>query len=299
MSEPVTVTAETLRAWPLPEPESSTKHSRGLALVVGGTRETPGAVLLAAEAALRAGCGKVRIATVASTAPALAVALPEARVYGLEETTRGHLATSAAERLADLASEADATLVGPGFVDPDPARGLVAAMAAGLGDTPLVLDALATAWLDDRPRLGPATVVTANPSELDHVVTDAVEDDPAAAVAALVEATGAAVLLGGETKLVRAPGTTTYAVRAGGTGLATAGSGDVQAGLVVGLLARGADPLHAAVWAGWLHATAGERLAARVGSTGFLARELPGEVPRLLDEVLGVGWRTLRRSAAR
>ena len=58
----------------------------------------------------------------------------------------------------------------------------------------------------------------------------------------------------------------------------------MQAGLVAGLLARGAEPLQAAVWAAWLHATAGDRLAARVGSTGFLARELPGEVPRLLDE---------------
>lgn len=287
MTEALVVTTESLRAWPLPEPDESTKHSRGLALVVGGSRETPGAVELAAEAALRVGCGKVRVATVASTAPHLAVALPEARVYGLPETADGHLSSAAAGRIVELAREADATLLGPGLVDPDAARSLVAAVHADLDEEVLVLDALATSWLDDRPRLNPSTVVTANPSELGHVLSVDVDADPEAAVAAAAEELGCTVLLGGETKLVASPGSRTRAVTAGGTGLATAGSGDVQAGLVTGLLARGAEPAQAAAWAAWLHATAGDRLAARVGSTGFLARELAGEVPRLLDELRG------------
>lgn len=289
MSTPIRVTPETLRAWPLPEPQASTKHSRGLALVIGGSRETPGAVLLAAEAALRAGCGKVRVATVASTATALAVALPEARVYGLPETPEGHLSPTCGERLADLVGQADATLVGPGFVDPEAARELVATVMRALDDAPAALDALATAWLDDQPRLHPSTVVTANPTELAHVADGTVAGDPAAAVTAVAETTGATVLLGGETKLVTAPGAATYAVTAGGCGLATAGSGDVQAGLLAGLLARGTEPVPAAVWSAWLHATAGDRLAARVGRMGFLARELAVEVPRLIDEVLVSG----------
>lgn len=289
MTDLTLVTRQTLQAWPLPVPTESTKHSRGLALVVGGSRETPGAVLLAAEAALRAGCGKVRIATVASTAPAIAVALPEARVYGLTETAGGHLSSREGARIAELAREADATLLGSGLVEPDEASALVAAVRAGLEDDVVVLDALATAWLDDRPQLTPSTVVTANPSELAHVLAghgDAdVDRDPAAGLRAVVEDLGGTVLLGGETKLVAAPDSRTYAVTAGGTGLATAGSGDVQAGLLTGLLARGATPLQAAVWAAWLHATTGERLAARVGTTGFLARELSGEVPGLLDDL--------------
>lgn len=282
------VTPERLRAWPLPEPATSTKQSRGVALVVGGSRETPGAVLLAAEAALRAGCGKVRIATVASTATGVAVAVPEARVYGLAETDEGHLSPGVGAHLADLAGDADATLVGPGLLDPDLARELVSRMLAGLPEGTVVLDALATAWLDDRPVRGAPTVATVNPSELGHVLGREVED-PAAAVASLATASGCTVLLGGDTKLAAGPGPgrTPYAVTAGGTGLATAGSGDVQAGLVAGLLARGAEPLQAAVWGAWLHASAGDRLAARIGSTGFLARELPGEVPQLLDKLRG------------
>jgi NAD(P)H-hydrate repair Nnr-like enzyme with NAD(P)H-hydrate dehydratase domain len=63
------------------------------------------------------------------------------------------------------------------------------------------------------------------------------------------------------------------------------GSGDVQAGVVAGLLARGAPPAQAAVWGAYLHGAAGERLAARVGPVGFLAREIPAELPRALTEL--------------
>jgi len=71
----------------------------------------------------------------------------------------------------------------------------------------------------------------------------------------------------------------------GDTGLGTSGSGDVLAGVVSGLLARGATPEQAACWATYVHAAAGQRLAARVGRVGFLARELVDEVPRVLSEL--------------
>lgn len=69
-----------------------------------------------------------------------------------------------------------------------------------------------------------------------------------------------------------------------GVGLATSGSGDALAGIVVGMLARGLEPLAAALWGVFLHGEAGRRLAASVGPVGFLARKIPGEVPRLLRE---------------
>ena len=290
MTAPITVTADVLRDWPLPSPEASEKHSRGVALVVGGSTGTPGSVRLAAEAALRAGCGKVRIATVSPVAAALGAAVPEARVYGFDATSSGNLAAGAAPAIADIAAEADATLVGCGLTDPADAEALVAALAPAIKG-PVVLDALATAYVDSHRDLadleGPC-VLTVNPNELGHVLDlDAagVARDPAGAVDTLVASSGAVVLLGGDTKLVGVPKGRSYQVTAGGPGLATAGSGDVQAGLLVGLLARGADASQAAVWAAWLHATAGDRLADRVGTLGFLARELATEVPALIDEV--------------
>jgi len=274
----------------LPSPEASEKHSRGVALVVAGSAQTPGAARLAAEAALRAGCGKVRIATVAAVAPHLATLVPEARVYGFGETASGSLSASSADEIVDIAREADVTLVGSGFVDLAHAASLVAALAPALHG-PVVLDALATAYVDEHQDLddvdGPC-VLTVNPAELAEVLdldVGSVQRDPEGAARALTGRSGAVVLLGGETKVVTAAGAPTHVVTAGGPGLATAGSGDVQAGLVAGLLARGAEPDQAAVWAAWLHATAGDRLAARVGTMGFLARELAAEVPALLDEL--------------
>ncbi|MPZ97173.1 MAG: hypothetical protein GEU96_20235 [Propionibacteriales bacterium] len=71
----------------------------------------------------------------------------------------------------------------------------------------------------------------------------------------------------------------------GGPGLGVSGSGDVQAGIVAGLLARGAAPDQAAVWAAYIHGRAGERLAAATGVVGALAREQFDQVPRVLAEI--------------
>ena len=288
MSSPVEVTTTTLREWPLPDPESSEKHSRGVVLIIAGSSHTPGAALLAAEAALRAGCGKVQIATAGSVAAQVGALVPEAAVYGFDETSGGNLPVECAARLAELADGADATLVGPGFADPDESAALVGALLPRVHG-PVVLDALATAYVNDHRELTEVTgpcVLTMNPSELGHVLDrdpSELAPDQVAAVAELADTSGSVVLLGGDTKLVAASGRPTYAVTAGSAGLATSGSGDVQAGLVAGLLARGAEPAQAAVWGAWLHASAGDRLADKVGTLGFRAGELPAEVPALLD----------------
>jgi ADP-dependent NAD(P)H-hydrate dehydratase len=76
-----------------------------------------------------------------------------------------------------------------------------------------------------------------------------------------------------------------WAFTQGGVGLATSGSGDTLAGIVVGLLARGATPLQAALWAVYAHGEAGNRLTRAHGSVGFLARELLAEIPRVIADL--------------
>jgi len=128
-------------------------------------------------------------------------------------------------------------------------------------------------------------VLTPNPTELAfglHV--DEVDDAPAAA-AEMARRARAVVALGGETSWVADPDGRLWQDESGGAGLGVSGSGDVRAGVVAGLLARGAEPAQAAVWAAHLHGRAGERLAAAVGRLGFLARELPAQLPRVLSEV--------------
>ncbi|MGN6251892.1 MAG: NAD(P)H-hydrate dehydratase, partial [Marmoricola sp.] len=111
---PTAVTPGTLRAWALPAPGED-KEARGRLLVAGGTSRTPGAVRLAGEAALRAGAGKLRLATVGSVTAALGVAVPEAATVPLPETSDGPVATAASELLAHDAGAPDAVLVGSGF----------------------------------------------------------------------------------------------------------------------------------------------------------------------------------------
>ena len=92
------------------------------------------------------------------------------------------------------------------------------------------------------------------------------------------------VMKGAQTQIVDPQGAV-WSYTGGGVGLATSGSGDVLAGLIVGLLARGATPVQAATWGVYLHGEAGARLARTQGPVGFLARELAGEAPRILRDV--------------
>jgi ADP-dependent NAD(P)H-hydrate dehydratase len=287
------VTPALLREMPLP-PGVGGKEGRGRTLVIGGSAETPGAVLLAAEAALRSGAGKLQIATASSVAATVAVAVPEAMVRALPETSAGAVAAAAAGRTADLAEDADCVLVGPGLVDVDESAALAASVVRGL-DRPLVLDALAlaavTADQDCVRHLAGRAVLTPNPGELArclHDDTGRVAEAADRAALRLAEGTGAVVSVGGEVSWVATPDGRLFRDDGGGPGLGVSGAGDVRAGLVAGLLARGADPVTAALWAGHLHARAGERLSARSGPLGYLARELLPEVPPLLVE-LGQG----------
>jgi ADP-dependent NAD(P)H-hydrate dehydratase len=292
VADPITVTSATLGAWPLPDPATD-KESRGRVLVVGGGTETPGAVLLAGEASLRAGAGKLQLAVAADVAPALAVAVPECRAFGLPAGATGVLRSAAAPALLDAASAADVVLLGPGLTDLDATVELLEEVVPRL-DATVVVDALATAYVTRHPdglrRFAGRCVVTANPTEVARMLEredDEVDADPVVAATALAERTGVVVLCGGAEKVVAAPDRRSWRVDAGGPGLGASGSGDVQGGLVAGLLGRGADPAQAAVWAAWLHGTAGDRLAASSGPVGFLMRELAALVPGLVAEVAG------------
>ena len=289
--EPTLVTPEVLRDWRLPEPGGD-KNTRGSILVIGGSSETLGAVLLAAEAAMRAGAGKLQVATAASVARLAAAALPEALVRALPETDGGALGPEAAEAVRDLAEAADAVLIGPGMADTEATQGFGERLLPHLRG-PLALDALGLACVTANEaclvHLKGRAVLTPNPTEIArslHVEDDDVDADPAAATLDLAERTQAVVGLGGVTSWVAAPDGRLWRDDSGAAGLGVSGSGDVRAGITGGLLARGADPAQAAVWAAYLHGRCGERLSASVGRLGFLARELPPEIPRAYAEIV-------------
>src|SRR3954469_14589871 len=290
--DPTLITPEVLRNWELPEPTGG-KNRRGSILVIGGSTETLGAVLLAAEAALRAGAGKLQVATVASLAPYAAAALPEALVRALPETSGGAISAGAADVVRDLAEKADAVLIGPGMADKEETQAFGERLLPHLKG-PLALDALGLACVtaDDAclHHLDGRVVFTPNPTELAialHADEEEIEDDPDGSALRLAERAQAVVGLGGAISWIAAPDGSLWRDESGEAGLGVSGSGDVRAGITGGLLARGADPAQAAVWAAFLHGRCGERLSSTGGRRGFLARELPPEIPRALAEITG------------
>jgi hydroxyethylthiazole kinase-like uncharacterized protein yjeF len=211
-------------------------------------------------------------------------------VVALPQTARGEIAASAAARVARLAADNDAVVIGPGMSEgASPAR-LLSGIVRRIDRRPvLVLDAGALELLAADPgalrgRRGLITPHTGEMAHLRGVPRARIERDRAGEARRAAEAYGTVVVLKGEETWIAAPNGACYRNRTGNVGLATSGSGDTLAGIVAGLAARGADPVQAAVWGVFVHGRAGDRLARRVARTGFLARELLAEVPVLLRE---------------
>jgi ADP-dependent NAD(P)H-hydrate dehydratase len=274
------VTAIGLRDWALPG-AGSTKNSRGRVLVAGGSPSTPGAVILAGLAALRVGAGVLSLAVAQSVAASVAVTVPEASVTGLAQLDGG----GDDGALRDSVGGVSAVLVGPGLDDPKDAEDLVRQVIESADDTTaLAFDAFALGvlpGLDGIERIAGRSVLTPNPKEAARLLdVDDIDDSEEPKVAAEVAKRFGAVVSFQNT--VAAPDGRCWSVPTGHAGLGTSGSGDVLAGAVVGLLARGAEPAQAACWGTFLHGTAGDRLASRVGRLGFLARELIDELPLVI-----------------
>lgn len=285
-----------LRGWPLPLPSpDGDKEGRGHVLIVGGSREMPGAVILAATAALRAGAGKLTIATGRSVARLVALAIPEARVIGLAETDGGGFSADAATALTPLLTRIAAILIGPGMQDEVAAAALVHAMLADLAtnDVGVVLDACAMATVAHSAantsfRFAQPVVITPHAGEMAHLragAKDAIRADPVRHARDAAAHWNAVVALKGARTVVAAPDGTAWQHVGGNVGLATSGSGDTLAGIIVGLAARGATLAQATCWGVALHARAGEQLGRRFGPLGYLAREIPGEIPALLEHI--------------
>ena len=282
-SEPVTLTPDTLATWPLPDPGSS-KDDRGSVLVVGGARTTPGAVALAGLAALRVGAGRITLAVGESAASALAVAFPEAAVIGRPETTHGAVRGDAVARLDDEL-DVDCVLLGPGLDDADEAVALLRRIRPSLGaETVVILDAFGLGALSHLPEFSTGLegrlVFTPNVAEA-AILLDVDEADPETAPGELARRHGAAVTCQGRIS----DGRQDFIAPGGGPILGTAGSGDVLAGAIAGLTARGLSPLAASCWGTVLHASSGDRLAERMGTSGALAREFADEFPMVLQSL--------------
>jgi hydroxyethylthiazole kinase-like uncharacterized protein yjeF len=278
-----------LRAWPLPPPDADgDKESRGRVLVIAGSREMPGAAVLAATAALRAGAGKLVVATPQSAAPLVAAALLEARVIALPENADGSPALAGLEPLREIASATAALLIGPGMIGLEGTLAFVRASLPLFTEATVVLDALAMDCVIGGKRFTRPTVLTPHAGEMAHLTgadKEDVQDGGHGPAVRHASAWNAVVALKGATTCIAAPDGRSWSHHAQAPGLGTSGSGDVLAGLIAGLAARGASPEQAVLWGVALHARAGEALARKIGTLGYLARELAAEVPALMESL--------------
>jgi hydroxyethylthiazole kinase-like uncharacterized protein yjeF len=288
----IEISDDMLRAWPLPWPDhDGDKEARGRVLIVAGSRELPGSAVLAGTAALRAGAGKLVIATGRSVAPSVAAAVPEARVLSLAETEQGALHDAALHALAPFAGKVAAVLVGPGLHDEDATLRFVQSLLPLFGPTTLVLDTLAMGIVSHGGLpSGARALLTPHAGEMAHLTgmhKDAVLADPHRTAFDAAARWQATVAMKGAVTFIATHDGQVWRHEGGNVGLATSGSGDVLAGVVAGLAARGAPLEQAAAWGVALHARAGVRLAQRLGTLGYLARELPGEIPALMQSLRG------------
>lgn len=287
-----------LRDWPLPMPsDEGDKEERGRLLVIGGSRQMPGAVILAATAAMRAGAGKLAIATGQSVAQLVALAIPESRVIGLPETSDGGIDASATQALAGMRGRLDAVLIGPGMQDEPAICDFVHAFLPMLDGVRVVLDAAAMGVVCDAAagggagflgRYGADVLLTPHAGEMAHLSGASKEEvsaDPAPMAQRMARQWQATVALKGPTTFIANQEGSLWKHAGGNVGLAASGSGDTLAGIIVGLAARGAPLAQAGAWGVALHARAGDALARRSGPLGYLTRDLAAEVPMLMHSL--------------
>lgn len=293
MSEAPPLDAAWRTAHPLPEHQSGTdKNSKGRVLLIGGSRFVPGALGLTGEAVLRSGAGKLQIATVDAAAMHLGVLVPEAAMIGLPTDDDGEIAPEAVDVLVEPTRHCDCLLIGPGMVSRPAAAALIGGLFAVLEPQHVaVLDAAAISCSCDLQSIiagrGGKVVMTPHHGEMEQlsgISTEEIAADPVAAALSVARHFNAVIVLKSGETVIAGPDGQALLYTNDCVGLATGGSGDVLAGIMGGLVAQGLEPFDAAAWAVWLHGEAGQRAAERIGPIGFLARDLPGEVPGLMAQ---------------
>jgi hydroxyethylthiazole kinase-like uncharacterized protein yjeF len=208
----------------------------------------------------------------------------------LRETSDGAIHPAAAKALREHVEATNAILIGPGMKRSNDNDRLVTALLQTHTAAGIVLDAGALYALIDEPDIlqtyGGNAIITPHFFEMAALLgleVEAVEADAPGVAAHAGMRFGCVVALKGPSTFIATRDGDVFRYDSGDVGLATSGSGDTLGGIAVGLLARGAPPLHAALWSVYLHGAAGNALARRVGRIGYLAREIPDEIPRLLQ----------------
>lgn len=298
-------------------PPDAHKGTFGTALIAAGSVNYTGAALLAGRAAYRSGAGLVTLAVPSALHTALAGQFPEATWVLLPHEV-GVISVEAADVLAENLERATALLLGPGFGLEDTTRDFLAhflegktaarKVAARIGFVPaeprapgqgsrtlppLILDADGLKLLAKIPdwakKLPALSILTPHPGEMSILTglpVEQIQADREETARRFAAEWGHVVVLKGAFTVIAAPDGVTTTIPVANAALARAGTGDVLAGLIVGLRAQGLEPAQAAVAGAWIHARAGLEAAEAIGSSAsVLAGDLVDAIPDVLSEL--------------
>jgi NAD(P)H-hydrate epimerase len=271
---------------------SSHKGTFGHAGVIAGSVGKTGAAALAARAALRVGAGLVTVAIPSSVNDVLEAKLVEAMTAPMPETKARTLARTALDRLVSFMSARTAVAIGPGLSTAPETVELIQALTKQL-DRPAVFDADALNALTGRTALLASCktppIITPHPGEMARLEPDAtpqtVNNDRIGVATRFARERGLFVVLKGARTVVARPDGAVAICPTGNPGMATAGTGDVLTGMMVGLLAQGLASWEAACTATYLHGMAGDLAAASKGQAGMIASDLVEQIPYALKHV--------------
>jgi len=256
------------------------KGDFGRVCIVAGSVGMSGAAALSGLSALRGGAGLVRVATPRSVLPIVASIEPCFTTIPLAEDDAGRIGSEAMGAILDAAGENDAMAFGPGVGVSAGLRAILEKLLEQEG-LRLVIDADGLnnlAGLVDWPgKVKAMVILTPHPGEMKRLwagcFREAMPDDRREQAGRFAKRTGTVVVLKGAGTVV-SDGERAYVNQTGNPGMATAGSGDVLTGVITALLGQGLSAFDAAVLGVYVHGSAGDIAAERVGQVSLVATDI-------------------------
>jgi hydroxyethylthiazole kinase-like uncharacterized protein yjeF len=257
-----------------PRKKNSHKGNYGHVLIIGGGPGMPGAVALAAKAAMRTGAGAVTVATWPEYTKSGSFLIPEVMIWGL----------SSKKDLQPLLARATVCVLGPGLGDSDWALDVY--LTAITSQLPMVIDASALRFLAKYPQMDDGWILTPHPGEAAALLscsTQQVQKDRYQAAASIQKHYGGVVVLKGAGSIIQTAEKNAFVCAQGNPAMASAGMGDILSGIIAGFCAQGFSLSEAALCGVYAHALAGDKVAQTLGGAGLLASDLLDVLPYVLN----------------
>lgn len=283
-----TLNSEDIRAKLPKRNENSNKGDYGRGLIIAGSYEMPGAALMASSAAVESGAGLVKLAFPDKAYPAITTDCPEKVLVPLTSNRFGRISAQNEKRILDELKACDVVLLGCGLgVDYDTTA--ICESVLNNAEVPIIIDADGINALKDniniiKKSIAPV-IITPHPGEAARILgitADEVQSDRKASCKAIFDKTGAVVVLKGSRTIITANGIDFFVNITGNSGMATGGTGDVLAGLILSLVCQKIKPFSAAVTAAFLHGMAGDIIAKEYSKMGTTPTKIIDKLPKIL-----------------